>query len=137
LATQTDIQLVAYRGAGAVMSDLMAGQISGACDAPPSSRAAVQSGHIRPIAVMGADRSPAMPDVPTTEEQGMPELQAPTWTALFAPAETPEPILEKLSAALNEALDDPEVTQKIIDLGANVPRYSQRGQIGRASCREG
>src|SRR5690606_564700 len=68
--TQTDITLVAYRGAGAVMTDLMAGQISGACDAPPSSRAAVQSGHIRPIAAMSAERSPILPDVPTTGEQG-------------------------------------------------------------------
>jgi tripartite-type tricarboxylate transporter receptor subunit TctC len=77
---------------------------------------------------MGSDRSPVMADVPTTGEQGMPELQAPTWTGLFAPKGTPQPILEKLSSALTRALDDPEIRKKITDLGANVPTPKQRGQ---------
>src|SRR5690606_41874556 len=95
---------------------------------PPSPRAPVQSGPLRPIAAMSAERSPILPDVPTTGEQGMPEWEAPMWAALFSPKGTPAAILDRLADALNDALDDSEIQHRIIDLGSNVPNDSQRGR---------
>ena len=125
--TGMDIQLVPYRGSSAAINDVMAGQIHGACDAPPSSLAAVASGHVRALAVMGPDRSPSMPDVPTTGEQNLRGLEAPAWTAMFAPKGTPRPVADALEKALSAALDDPEVQARIAQLGANVPVRNWRG----------
>jgi tripartite-type tricarboxylate transporter receptor subunit TctC len=125
--TNTDVVLVPFRGAGPMMTDLIGGQIQGACDATPSSGAAVQAGQIRAIAILGNDRAASMPDVPTTVEQGMPQLQAPAWVGLSAPKGTPIPVLNALQKALSAALDDPTVQAQIGRLGANVPLPNQRG----------
>jgi tripartite-type tricarboxylate transporter receptor subunit TctC len=109
------------------MTDLMGGHIDGGCDAPPSSSAPAQAGHIRAIAVMGAERAAAMPNVPTTVEQHIPELQAPAWVGLFAPKATPRPVLDALEKAVTQALADPEVQAQVTRLGANVPEPGQRG----------
>lgn len=127
LATGIDVRMVPYKGAGPLMTDLMGGHIDGGCDAPPSTLGGVQSGHIRAIAVMGAERAAAMPGVPTTVEQRLPELQAPAWIVLFAPKAVPRPVLETLEKALTAALDDPDVQARITKLGANVPERNQRG----------
>ena len=125
--TGTDIAMVPYRGAAPMISDLMAGQIQGACDAMPSSSPAVQSGHIRAIAVLGSDRVSSMPDVPTVVEQGMPQLQSSAWVGLSAPKGTPAPVLAALQKALSAALDDPTIQASIAKLGAYVPPARQRG----------
>ena len=127
LATGIDAKMVAYKGAGALMTDLMGGHIDAGCDAPPSSSGPVQAGQIRAIAVMGAERAAAMPNVATTVEQRIPELQAPAWVGLFAPKATPRPVLDALEKAVSAALDDPDVQARITKLGANVPERSQRG----------
>ena len=127
VATGIDMRLVPYKGAGPLMTDLMGGHIDGGCDAPPSSSGPVQSGHIRAIAVMGAERAAAMPGVPTTVEQNLPQLQAPAWIGLFAPKAVPRPVLEALEKAVTAALDDPDVQARITKLGANVPERNQRG----------
>ena len=125
--TGTDIAMVPYRGAAPMISDLMAGQIQGACDAMPSSSPAVQSGHIRAIAVLGSDRVSSMPDVPTVVEQGMPQLQSSSWVGLSAPKGTPAPVLAALQKALSAALDDPAIQANIAKMGAYVPPARQRG----------
>ena len=127
LATGIDMVLVPYKGAGPLMSDLIGGQIDGACDAPPSSGGPVQSGLIRAIAVMGKERAASMPDVPTTVEQGQPKLQAPAWIGLFAPKDTPKPVIDRLENALAAALNDPDIQARVTKLGANVPPLAQRG----------
>lgn len=125
--TGADFVLVPYRGAGPMISDLMSGQIQGACDATPSSSAAIQGGYIRAIATLGNERATSMPDVSTTVEQGMPQLQAPAWIGLSAPKGTPQATLSTLGKALSAALDDPTVRAGIQKLGANVPTPKQRG----------
>ena len=125
--TGTDIAMVPYRGAAPMISDLIAGQIQGACDALPSSSQAVQSGHIRAIAVLGSDRVSSMPDVSTVVEQGMPQLQSSSWVGLSAPKGTPAPVLAVLQKALSAALDDPSIQANIAKMGAYVPPASQRG----------
>lgn len=125
--TGTDIALVPYRGAAPMISDLMSGQIQAACDAMPSSSPAVQSGHIRAIAVLGPDRVRTMPDVQTVVEQGMSQLQSSAWVALSAPRGTPAPVLATLQKALSAALDDPTIQSSIMKMGAYVPPLKQRG----------
>lgn len=125
--TGVDFTMVPYRGAGPMLTDLMAGHIQGACDATPSSGPAVQSGHIRAIAVLGGERATAMPDVSTAVEQNLPQLQSPAWVGLSAPKGTPAPVLNALQSALSAALDDPGVRAGIAKMGANVPTPRQRG----------
>ncbi|TAM33282.1 MAG: tripartite tricarboxylate transporter substrate binding protein [Rhodanobacter sp.] len=122
-----DIQMVPYRGAGPLMSDLIGGQIDGACDAAPSSTGPSRAGQIRALAVLGDQRAVSMPEVPTTVEEGMPSLQGAAWVALFAPKNTPVSVIERLRRALNTALDSPEVQQRLAKLGTNVPRPAERG----------
>jgi tripartite-type tricarboxylate transporter receptor subunit TctC len=125
--TGADFALVPYRGAGPMINDLISGQIQGACDATPSSSPAVQGGYIRAIATLGSERANSMPDIATTVEQGMPQLQAPAWIGLAAPKGTPQATLLALEKALSAALDDPTVRAGIQKLGANVPTPKQRG----------
>jgi len=122
-----DIQMVPYRGAGPLMTDLIGGQIDGACDAAPSSTGPVHAGQIRALAVLGDQRAVSMPEVPTTVDEQMPALQGAAWIALFAPKGTPPSVVEKLSAALSVALDNADVQDRIAKLGTNVPSAAQRG----------
>lgn len=121
-----NIQMVPYRGAGPLMTDLMGGQIDGACDAPPSSSGPHKAGQIRAIAVLGDQHAPGMTEVQTTVEQQMPALQGSAWVAFFAPKGTPPAIVEKLNRALSTALDNPDVLQRFAKLGTNIPLANQR-----------
>lgn len=122
-----DIVMVAYRGAGPLMTDLMGGQIDGACDAAPSSTGPHQAGQIRAIAVLGDQRASSLPDVPTTVDQQMPTLQGSAWVALFAPRGTPAPVIDRLHRALSAALESTDVQQRMAKLGTDVPQPNQRG----------
>lgn len=126
-ATKADIALVPYRGAAPMINDLMAGQIQAGCDAMPSSLPAIESGHIRAIAVLGAERVSSLPAVQSVLEQGMPQLQSPAWIGLSAPKGTPQPVLAALQKALSSALDDPAIQASIAKTGAFVPPPNQRG----------
>jgi tripartite-type tricarboxylate transporter receptor subunit TctC len=77
--------------------------------------------------------SPALPNVPTTKEAGLPEFKAMPWFALFAPKGTPRPILDKLSDALDRALDNQKVRSRFSDLGGYVPEKARRGQQALAT----
>lgn len=121
-----NITMVPYRGAGPLMTDLMGGQIDGACDAAPSSTGPHLAGQIRAIAVMGDQRASSMPDVLTTAEQQMPTLQGAAWVALFAPRGTPAPVVDRLNRALTAALENTEVQQRMARLGTDVPVSGQR-----------
>jgi len=78
-------------------------------------------------------RSPALPDVPTSAEAGLPEFQVSAWYALFAPRETPKPILDTLTDALDQALDDAAVRKRLMDLGCDIPDKARRGQQALAT----
>jgi tripartite-type tricarboxylate transporter receptor subunit TctC len=116
-----DVQLVPYRGLSQAMNDLLAGQIETMFDQVISSSPHILAGGVKPIAVTGPIRAKAIPDVPTTIEAGLPELQTLTWTALFAPKGTPKPIIDKLNAALDLAMKDPAIAKRLDELGADVP----------------
>ena len=116
-----DVQLVPYRGLSQAMNDLLAGQIETMFDQVISSSPHILSGSVKPIAVTGPTRAKAIPNVPTTIEAGLPELQTLTWTALFAPKGTPKPIIDKINAALDQAMKDPAIAKRLDELGADLP----------------
>ncbi|MBB1602714.1 tripartite tricarboxylate transporter substrate binding protein [Variovorax sp. UMC13] len=116
--TGVDMQHVPYRGSAPAVSDLLGGQISVMFDNMPSAIQHVKGGKLRALAVTTAKRSPALPDVPTIAEAGVPGYEATSWFGLLAPAGTPAPIVAKLNAAILKALADPEVKKKLAEQGA-------------------
>jgi len=108
---------VPYRGSAPMMSDLVGGQISMAFDATPTALPQAQSGAIRAIGAGMATRMRAMPELPTLQEQGLKGFECYTWNAILAPADTPQPIVHRLSEAINKALDDPAVFKRLQEAG--------------------
>ena len=115
-----DINHVPYKGTGPAMQDLMAGRIDFLCEIVVTAAAQIQAGNVRAIATMARDRSPVLPDTPTTVESGFPDLQADSFTALFLPRGAPPAIVERLNAAARVSMDDPELREKLAKLGASI-----------------
>jgi tripartite-type tricarboxylate transporter receptor subunit TctC len=124
---------VPYNGTGPALTALISGQVDYMCDQIVNVVQQVESGQIKAYAVGTAERNPALPNVPTSKEAGMPEFQAQAWNALFAPAGTPPEIVDRLSEALNKALDDPGVRKRLLDLGSVLPEGNGRGQKALAA----
>jgi tripartite-type tricarboxylate transporter receptor subunit TctC len=112
---------VTYKGTGPMMNDLVGGQIDFGCDQIVSVAPQIKSGTIKAIAIATAERSPALPDVPTTKEAGLPDYQVSAWNAVFAPKATPADIAAKLTDALLKALSDDNTRKRLLDLGAVIP----------------
>lgn len=100
---------VPYKGSAPMDTDLLGGQIAWAFDATPTALPLAQSGKLRALGAGMAKRLAALPDLPTLQEQGLKGYECYTWNAFLAPAGTPQPIVSKLNAAVNEALNDPKV----------------------------
>jgi tripartite-type tricarboxylate transporter receptor subunit TctC len=119
LQAGVDIVHVPYRGNAGVMPDLIAGRIAMLIDGVPAQTKNIQSGVVRALAVTTRTRSTALPDVPTTIEQGV-DYEVPYWTAVFTPAATPKPIVDKLSAEIARAMKDPEVVERLKAVGTEA-----------------
>ena len=117
---------VPYTGTGPALNDLISGQIDYMTDQIVNVVEQIKGGSIRAYAIATPERSPALPDVPTTVEQGMPEFQVIAWNAVFAPLNTPKDIVAKLNAALVKALDDEATRKRLLDLGAVIPDQAGR-----------
>jgi tripartite-type tricarboxylate transporter receptor subunit TctC len=117
LAGGINVVHVPYRGSAPMMSDLVGGQISMAFDATPTALPQAQSGAIRAIGAGMATRMRAMPELATLQEQGLKGFECYTWNAILAPADTPQPIVDRLSEAINKALDDPAVFKHLQEAG--------------------
>jgi tripartite-type tricarboxylate transporter receptor subunit TctC len=124
---------VPFTGAAPAMNALLGGQVDYMCNAIPDAVAQVQSGAVKGYAISTAERSPALPNVPTAKEAGLPEFQASAWNALFAPKGTPKPILDKLTDALGGALDDESVRKRLLELGCDIPDKTERGPLPLAA----
>ncbi len=124
--TGTRFQFVPYRGGGPAIQDLIAGHVDLRFDPVSGSLTQVRSGQLKAYAVLGKTRAPSAPEIPTADELGVPALHVTFWFGLWAPKGTPKPIIERLSAATSEALDDPAVRQRITDLGAEIPPREQQ-----------
>jgi tripartite-type tricarboxylate transporter receptor subunit TctC len=110
---------VPYRGNAGVMPDLIAGRIAMLIDGVPAQAKNIQSGTVRALAVTTRTRSSALPEVPTTIEQGV-DYEVPYWTAVYAPAATPKPIVDKLSAEIARAMKDTDVVAKLANVGTEA-----------------
>ncbi|MCA0422691.1 MAG: tripartite tricarboxylate transporter substrate binding protein BugD [Proteobacteria bacterium] len=118
---------VAYTGTGPALNDLVGGQVDYMCDQLPSVIAQVRAGTVKAISIALPERSPALPNLATTKESGLPEFQVSAWNAVFAPKNLPEPIKAKLADSLSKALDDDKVKARLLDLGAVIPQGKERG----------
>lgn len=119
-------RVVAYRGTGPALNDLVGGQVDYMCDQIVNLVEQVRAGAIKAYAIATAERSPALPNVPTTRESGLPDYQVSAWNALFAPKGTPKEIVTKLNETLSKALDDPATRKRLLDLGSVLPQGNER-----------
>jgi tripartite-type tricarboxylate transporter receptor subunit TctC len=118
---------VAYRGTGPALNDLVSGQVDFMCDQIVNLVPQIQAGTIKAYAIATPERSPAIPQVPTTREAGLPAYQVSAWNAVFAPKGTPPEVVAKLADALQKALDDANTRKRLLDLGADLPDKPGRG----------
>lgn len=120
MAGGLDITHVPYRGAGPVMNDLTAGQITMALDAVPTSIPQIQGGTIRALANGSITRARSLADIPTVDEQGVKGFDCYVWFGLFAPAKTPPAVVAKLNTALNTALREPTIAKRLSELNIEM-----------------
>jgi tripartite-type tricarboxylate transporter receptor subunit TctC len=122
---QTPMTAVPFRGTGPAMTELLAGRIDLMCDQTTNTVEHIRAGNIRVLAVTTPERLAVLPDVPTTAELGMPQLQVTIWHGLYAPRNTPAAIIERASAALRAALRDEKVISRFAELGL-TPEPAER-----------
>lgn len=118
--------VAAYRGTGPALNDLVGGQVDYMCDQIVNLVEQVKGGAIKAYAIATPERSPALPDVPTTKEAGLPDYQVSAWNALFAPKGIPQDVATKLNATLVAALDDPNTRKRLLELGSVIPDKAGR-----------
>jgi tripartite-type tricarboxylate transporter receptor subunit TctC len=119
--TGIKLQYVPYRGTAPAMNDLVAGQIDLIVDQTSNSIGQVRAGTIRAYAVTDSKRVESAPDVPTTDEAGLPGFHMTLWSGLWVPKDTPKDIVAKLNAAAVDALNDPAVRKQLENLGLQMP----------------
>lgn len=111
---------IGYRGSAPALQDMLAGRVDTICDLSTTALAQVQAGNARPYAVTTRARLAALPETPSFAEAGFPGFELLLWNAIYAPAGTPRPIIDRLNAALRDALADPAMRQRFASFGTEV-----------------
>ena len=124
-AAKIDVTMVGYRGGGPALNDLIGGQIDGLCDSASSATQAIVGGLVKGVALASTSRLASLPNVPTSAEAGLPDFQIQGWYALFAPKDTPAPIIARLNAALRKAVSNADYQKKLDALGSYVVPASE------------
>ena len=119
-AIETDILTVPYKGTAPAMNDLLGNQVDFMCDQTTNTTAQIKSGKVKVYAVTSPKRVPSLPDIPTLDELGLKGFNVGIWHALYAPKGTPKAVIDKLAAALQEAVKDDTVKKRFADLGAEA-----------------
>jgi tripartite-type tricarboxylate transporter receptor subunit TctC len=114
-----DIVHVPYKGGAASITDLIAGQVQLVFSSAPSVVPHIRNGRLRALAVGSAKRTPALPDVPTVAESGVPGYEYTTWYGIFAPGKTPPPVIAKLNAEIVRMLAEPQMKQRFQSQGGD------------------
>ncbi|MBI2772652.1 MAG: tripartite tricarboxylate transporter substrate binding protein [Burkholderiales bacterium] len=120
--TGTSMVHIPYRGSGPAIQDVLSGQVQVFMTTPPSVMGHVQAGKLKGLAVAGKTRHPGLPAVPTTSEAGLKGFELEAWVAIFAPAGTPADVIDKLTTAIRQALDQPETRTRATTAGIEL-RY--------------
>ena len=124
-AIGVDLTEVPYDGTGPALTDLVGGQVDFMCDQTTNTAGQIQSGDIKGYAVTTPEPVEALPDLPTTADAGLPEVEVGVWHGLYVPADTPDEIVQKLTDALKVALADQNVIDQMADLGTTPVAESQ------------
>ena len=119
--TGIKLQYVPYRGTGPAMNDLVAGQIDLIVDQTSNSIQQVRAGNIRAYAIVDSKRVESAPDIPTTDEAGLPGFHMTLWSGMWVPKGTPADVIAKLNAAVVDAMNDPGVKKQLENLGLQMP----------------
>jgi tripartite-type tricarboxylate transporter receptor subunit TctC len=123
---KVEIVHVPYRGTGPAMNDLVGGHIQMFFDLLPASLQQINAGNVRALANAGAKRPPALPDLPTVAEQGLPGFDSASWVALAAPAKTPAPVVAKLREEVGKVLVAPDIVARIRELGSEPGTVNEK-----------
>lgn len=115
---EIDLTTVPYKGTAPAMTDLIGGQVDLMCDQTTNTTQQIKAGTVKVYGVTSAQRVPSLKDVPTMAEQGMKGFEVVVWHGLYAPKGTPKPIIDKLVAALQSAVQDAQFTSRLAELGA-------------------
>jgi tripartite-type tricarboxylate transporter receptor subunit TctC len=115
-----EMQHIPYKGGGPALNDVIGGQVPVFFGSVASTKQHVDSGKLTALAVTGKKRASSMPNVPTMAEAGVPSYEVYEWNAVFAPAATPAPIVQKLSDAIAKVMQSPEVKEKVAGLGGEI-----------------
>ena len=116
-ATDTKLTEVPYEGTAPALEDLVGNQVDFMCDQTTNTTEQITAGTVKAYAITSPERNDALPDVPTTTEGGLPDVQVSVWHGLYVPAETPDEIVQKLTGALQQALTDQNVVDSFAGLG--------------------
>ena len=137
LEQQAGIQLthVPYKGTGPALQDMLGGQVDMTFGTPPPFMQHIAAGKLRALAVTGKTRLPSLPNVPTSAEAGMPKLDATSWFAVFAPAKTPQPVVDRISSEIAKLTATPAFQQKAAEQGASAD-YMDPARLGEFSKAE-
>jgi tripartite-type tricarboxylate transporter receptor subunit TctC len=119
--------MVPFTGTAPVLNAMLSGDIDYECDPVLGTLAQVRAGGVKALAIAARKRSPMLPDVPTSHEQGLPEFDCAPFYAVFVPKGTPKPIIDKLAEALNRGLGEAAVQRRLADLGAELVEPDRRG----------
>jgi tripartite-type tricarboxylate transporter receptor subunit TctC len=133
--TGTAIADIPYRGAPQVNGDLLAGRVQIYFGTLPTQMPLVKDGKLKIVGVTSPARLPTAPDLPTLDEQGLTGLNFTSWNALYAPAGTPRPVIQRLAAELAKALANPEVRRRIEDTGS-ILRPGTPESLGKLTMTE-
>lgn len=111
---------IPYKGGGPAIADLMAGHVHTSNAGVPNVKSHITAGRVKPLAITGLKRTPALPDLPTVDELGYKGFEAIFWVALLAPKGTPDAVVKRLNADTNAVLAEAEVSAKFLELGATT-----------------
>jgi tripartite-type tricarboxylate transporter receptor subunit TctC len=115
---QVDFTMVPYKGTGPAMNDLIGGQVDFMCDQTTNTVPQIKSGNVKVYGVTTATRLRSLPEIATLDEQGLKGFDLVVWNGLYAPQGTPRPVLDRLAAALQAAVQDPSFAARLAELGA-------------------
>lgn len=129
-AVGLDLQTVPYQGTGPALNALLGGQVDLLCDQTTSTTPHIKAGTVKMFGVTTLQRIKSMPEAPTLDEQGLKGFQMVVWHGIYAPKGTPQPVLQKVNAAVRAALKDPAFQQRMKDLGADILPESKQTPEG-------